>query len=298
MVWQSLQFLVSLWNDKRPFAPLWRLLKISEQIFNKQSHEEMSLPTDRCEPVAPPARPMFSIITVTYNAASTLPPTLRSVAEQTCGLYEHIIVDGASSDGTIELALKFENPRIRFSSAPDRGIYDAMNKGLADATGDYVIFLNAGDTFHTPETLQQIADEVMANDYPGVVYGQTDLVDADRRRIGPRHLTAPDNLTLQSFSNGMMVCHQAFVALRRITGPFNLNYRFSADYEWCIHVLQHSKRNVLIPEVIIDYLSEGMTTRNRRRSLMERFRIMCYYYGTVPTIMRHFRFALRFLKSK
>lgn len=243
-------------------------------------------------------RPLFSIITVTYNAEATLPPTLDSVASQTCDLYEHLVIDGDSTDGTLKLLRAFNNPLMGFHSSPDQGIYDAMNKGLAEARGDYVIFLNAGDTFHSRETLQLIADTIMEHDYPGVVYGQTDLVDTDRRRVGARHLTAPENLTLQSFAQGMVVCHQAFVALRKLTAPFDIRYRFSADYEWCIRVLQHSRCNILISEVIIDYLKEGMTTRNRRRSLMERFRIMSYYYGFFPTLLRHFRFIPRYLRNK
>ena len=245
-----------------------------------------------------PERPLFSIITVTYNAEATLPATIESVVSQTCSLYEHIIIDGESTDSTVEVARNATHPLMRFHSSPDEGIYDAMNKGLAEATGDYVIFLNAGDTFNSPGTLQRIADTIMGNDYPGIVYGQTDIVDDRRRRLGPRHLTAPEHLTLKSFADGMVVCHQAFVALRRITAPYDLRYRFSADYEWCIRVLQHSRRNVLLPEVIIDYLNEGTTTRNHRRSLIERFRIMCYYYGTFPTLLRHVRFAARALKRK
>lgn len=244
------------------------------------------------------ARPLFSVITVTYNAGSSLKPTLESVASQTCGLYEHLIIDGASTDGTTETAQLFQNRRKRVFSSPDKGIYDAMNKGLAEASGDYVIFLNAGDTFHSPDTLQTIADIIMDNDYPGVVYGQTDLVDSQRRRVGERHLSAPDNLTLDSFADGMVVCHQAFVALRQITSNYDLRYRFSADYEWCIRVLQHSRRNVPVGKVIVDYLNEGMTTRNHRRSLMERFRIMAYYYGWPRAVWNHLRFIPRYLQRK
>lgn len=248
------------------------------------------------KPEAP--RPLFSIITVTYNAEQTIAPTIDSVAAQTCDLYEHLIIDGNSSDSTIDIIRRRMHPRLSFRSAPDRGIYDAMNKGLANATGDYVLFLNAGDTLHSPDTLQHVADTIMENDYPGIVYGQTDIVDSQRRRLGARHLTAPDTLTLRSFADGMVVCHQAFVVLRRIAEPYDLRWRFSADYEWCIRVLQHSRRNVLLPEVIADYLNEGTTTRNWRRSLAERFRIMCYYYGFWPTALRHIKFLGRYLRRK
>lgn len=96
----------------------------------------------------------------------------------------------------------------------------------------------------------------------------------------------------------MVVCHQAFVVLRKLAQDYDLKYRFSSDYEWCIRCLQRSRRNVYVPAVIIDYLSEGVTTANRKASLMERFRIMCYYYGFFPTLMRHFAFLPRFLKQR
>ncbi|MDE6331443.1 MAG: glycosyltransferase [Muribaculaceae bacterium] len=225
-------------------------------------------------------------------------PTIESVDAQTCRLYEHIVVDGASTDGTQDFLSAHTNPLRRVVSEPDRGIYDAMNKGLGMARGEYVVFLNAGDSFHSPETLQRLADVAMDRDFPGIIYGQTDLVDHTRQRIGERHLRAPETLTYKSFANGMLVCHQAFVALRRITAPFNLRYRFSADYDWCIRCLQHSRRNEYVPDVLVDYLNEGATTANHRKSLMERFRIMSRYYGFWPTVCRHFGFIPRYLKFK
>lgn len=245
-----------------------------------------------------PTSPLFSIITVTYNAEATLPRTLASVKEQTCQLFEYIVMDGASTDGTVALARKSGIDSLRLHSQPDKGIYDAMNRGLDIATGEYLIFLNAGDAFHSSGTLQKIADAVMDNDFPGIVYGQTDIVDISGNRLGARHLTAPDNLTLDSFRNGMVVCHQAFIPLRRISSHYDLRYRYSADYEWCIRCLQHSRRNLFVDDVIIDYLNEGTTTRNHRRSLRERFRIMCYYYGTLPTIWRHLSFIPRYLRRR
>lgn len=242
--------------------------------------------------------PLFSVITVTYNAEKELPATLRSVREQTFDSLEHLIVDGASSDATLRIANSGAPEWQRIVSSPDKGLYDAMNKGLDMASGEYVVFLNAGDTFHSPGTLKLLADAIIDNDFPGVVYGQTDLVDSSGQRVASRHLTAPTELTYDSFKEGMVVCHQAFVVLRRITEYFDLSYRFSADYEWCIRVLQHSRNNCYVNAVLVDYLMEGMTTRNRRASLMERFRIMCYYYGTIPTIRRHFGFLGRFLRRR
>ena len=170
-----------------------------------------------------------------------------------------------------------------------------MNKGMGLSRGKYLIFLNAGDKFHSEDSLRQITDAIRANDFPGVVYGQTNLVDSDGKYLGPRHLTAPERLTLRDFAGGMKVCHQAFVALKRIAPLYNTAWRFSADYEWCIRVLQHSRRNVYTGTVLIDYLSEGATTRNRKASLIERYKIMCRYYGRVSTTLRHLGFAPRFV---
>lgn len=243
--------------------------------------------------------PLFSIITATYNAADTVGRTLASVDAQTFADYEHIVVDGASADGTTGLVNAAENPARRMISEPDRGLYDAMNKGIATAAGRYLIFLNAGDKFHSPDTLKLLADAVAREDSPGIVYGQTLIVDDAGRTVGERHLRAPAELTLKSFARGMLVCHQAFVPLRRIAGFYNLKYRYSADYEWCIRCLQHSRKNVgLTDTYLVDYLSEGLTTRHRLPSLMERFRIMSYYYGFFSTVCRHFGFVVRALRRR
>ncbi len=242
--------------------------------------------------------PLFSIITVSYNAADAIAPTLQSVKNQTCKLYEYFVIDGGSTDDTVRLAEASGIENMTIISEPDDGIYDAMNKGLGIAKGDYVIFLNAGDSFHNANILQCIADAIMDNDYPGIVYGQTQIVDSNRKRLGDRHLSAPAVLTLDSFKNGMVVCHQAFVALRKIVDNFDTRLKFSADYKWCIHCLQRSKRNCYVDRILVDYLSVGTTTANHRASLCERFKIMAHYYGLLPTILRHVKFLFRDLKRR
>lgn len=243
--------------------------------------------------------PLFAIITATYNAGDTIERTLASIDSQTFTDYEHLIVDGASTDDTLAIAGRYPSKLRRVVSEPDHGIYDAMNKGITLTKGQYLIFLNAGDKFHDSDSLRKIAGAIKANDLPGVVYGQTNIVDDKGKYLGPRHLTAPDSLTLKSFADGMLVCHQAFIALRKVAGFYNLKYRFSADFDWCIRCLQHSRTNVgLGNTVLIDYLSEGLTTRNHKASLAERFRIMTYYYGLIPTIIRHVKFAVRDWKRR
>lgn len=243
--------------------------------------------------------PLFSIITICYNAGHTIGRTLDSVASQTFRDYEHIIVDGASTDETLDIVSAAPGAgQRRVQSEPDDGLYDAMNKGVGLASGRYLIFMNAGDKFHSHDTLGVIARSIVDNDMPGIVYGQTNLVDDEGRFLSERHLTAPENLRLKDFARGMLVCHQAFVALRRIAPYYNLKYRFSADYDWCIQCLMHSRKNVNTGEVLVDYLAEGVTTANRRRSLMERFRIMSMYYGFWPTAFRHLGFIFRFMSHE
>ncbi|MBR5844015.1 MAG: glycosyltransferase [Bacteroidaceae bacterium] len=238
------------------------------------------------------AQPLFSIITITFNAATTLPATLRSVEEQTFTNYEYIVVDGASRDNTVALVEASQLP-VRMVSEPDKGLYDAMNKGLKMATGEYLIFLNAGDSFHAPDTLQRVA-EAIGNNRPGVVYGETAIVDANRNFLMMRRLQAPEKLSWRSFKQGMLVCHQAFIARRDIAPLYDLKYRYSADVDWCIRCMKQTDELLNTHLTLIDYLNEGETTRHHRASLKERFAVMCHHYGTISTALRHIGFALRY----
>ena len=241
--------------------------------------------------------PLFSIITVTWNAAGVIGPTISSVERQTSSDYELLIIDGASTDATLDIVGKASIASLRVFSEPDNGLYDAMNKGIARARGRYVMFLNAGDAFADDTVLARLA--VLAGDNPGVIYGQTQLVDAQRQVVGQRHLTAPKRLTAASFLNGMVVCHQAFIVRRDLAPEYDLRYRLSADYDWCIRVLKKSPANAYAgKEPIISYLAEGMTTRHHRASLWERYRIMCRHYGTAKATLAHLGFIPRYLKRR
>ena len=241
--------------------------------------------------------PLFSIITVTWNAADTIRPTLESVQRQTSSDYELLIIDGASTDDTLSIVRQASIAGLRVFSEPDGGLYDAMNKGITRARGRYVMFLNAGDALADDTVLARLA--MLTGDNPGVIYGQTQLVDTRREVVGQRHLTAPKRLSVDSFLNGMVVCHQAFVARRDLVPEYDLRYRLSADYDWCIRVLKASNLNVYAGrKPIISYLAEGMTTRHHRASLWERYRIMCHHYGTLRATMAHLGFIPRYLKRR
>lgn len=241
--------------------------------------------------------PLFSIITVTWNAADVITPTLESVQRQTSSDYEMLIIDGASTDDTLAIVRQASIASLRVFSEPDKGLYDAMNKGIARARGRYIVFLNAGDAFADDAVLARLARLVADN--PGVIYGQTQLVDSSRNVVGSRHLTAPKRLTAASFLRGMVVCHQAFFARRDLVPQYDLQYKLSADYDWCIKILRKSQRNAYAGEApIISYLADGMTTRHHRASLRERYRIMCRHYGTVKAILSHLSFIPRYVKRR
>lgn len=240
--------------------------------------------------------PLISVITVTYNAAKVIDKTLKSLKEQSFKDFEHLIIDGASKDETISIINNCNLPQTNLVSEPDKGLYDAMNKGLKKAKGKYVIFLNAGDSLHSSETLSKYAEK--AKEDKDIIYGDTQIVNKNGEFIGMRHLSAPGKLTKNSFTNGMLICHQAFMVKKELTTPYNLSYRFSADYDWCINCIEKSKSEncVNLKEVTIDYLSDGLTDKNKIKSLKERFRIMSNHYGFLPTLFRHIGFAARALK--
>lgn len=242
------------------------------------------------------AEPTITIITVCYNAASTIGRTLRSVACQTYTRIEYIIMDGASKDETLQIVSEIV-PWAKVQSEPDKGIYDAMNKGLRLATGDYVWFLNAGDALPEATTVEAMVGRMLHPDFagvlPDVVYGDTRLIDAEDRDLGLRRLRPPRDLNWRSFRHGMLVCHQSFIARRDLAEPYDLRYRFSSDVDWCIRVMKRARVYCRIDSPLSLYLNEGTTTANHRASLIERFRIMCKHYGTIPTVLQHIRFLFR-----
>ncbi|WP_418794190.1 glycosyltransferase family 2 protein [Phocaeicola coprophilus] len=242
--------------------------------------------------------PKFSIITVTYNAGAVLEDTIQSVITQTYRNVEYIIVDGGSKDHTLDIINRYREHIHTLVSEPDKGLYDAMNKGIHLATGDYLCFLNAGDELHEDDTLQLMVHSITGTELPDVLYGETAIVDEEGHFLRMRRLSAPENLNWKSFKDGMLVCHQAFFPRRELAEPYDLRYRFSADFDWCIRIMKksHTLHNTHL--TLIDYLNEGMTTRNHRASLHERFRIMCRHYGYLSTLARHAWFALRLLLKK
>ncbi|MCH5229584.1 MAG: glycosyltransferase [Muribaculaceae bacterium] len=239
---------------------------------------------------------LISIITVTYNAENTISKTLSSLKAQSYQDFEHIVIDGNSSDSTLKIVNEFGLPQTILRSEPDKGLYDAMNKGLKLASGKYVLFLNSGDVFHSFNTLEHYAKEALKG--KDIIYGDTIIVNEKGEKIADRHLSAPEVLNKKTFSEGMLVCHQAFMAKKELSPFYDLRYKFSADYDWSVKCIGNSQSDNCenLHEVTIDYLNEGITDKNKWRSLRERFSIMKRHYGLPLTAIRHLTFIFRALK--
>lgn len=256
----------------------------------------------------------FTIITCTYNASDVLRRTLESVMEQDYISVEHLIIDGKSKDNSVLISKRYKEDNdtantgheVIISSEPDMGLYDAMNKGIARATGDYLVFLNAGDCFHSKDTLSYVASCVGENEVlPAVLYGDTDIVDDNGNFIRPRRLVPPEKLSWRSFRNGMLVCHQSFYARADIAKTILYDfasYRLSADVDWCIRIMKEGQKRGLplrrVHAVLTDYLDGGMSVKNHKASLKERFMVMRKHYGLITTIVMHCFFIFRAVIKK
>jgi hypothetical protein len=165
-----------------------------------------------------------------------------------------------------------------------------MNKGLAMAKGDFVLFLNAGDYFYGPDTLQRVADQIAPE--VDVIYGETLLEDDDRNPVGTRSEATvhqlPKRLDAGSFRLGMNVCHQAFYARRAICEPYQLQYKLSADIDWCIAVLKKARKTARVEgDPVARYLTGGVSKQKHQQGLNERFAILRAHYVLIPTILAH-----------
>ena len=249
----------------------------------------------------------LTYVTITYQAVKVLQRTLDSVLHQDYSEITHLIIDGASTDGTLEMVNDYiersnaanNGHKVLLMSEPDNGIYDAMNKGLRSIDGDYVCFLNAGDFLPAPDIASRIISAVENSPLPSVLYGDTDIVDSEGNFLHHRRLSPPEHLTWKSFRQGMLVCHQAFYARTdfAIATPFDQQYRYSADVDWCIRVMKAAaKENVPLLNlhmVVVNYTQEGQTTLHHRESLLERYRVMEHHYGRIQTFFLHCWFVIR-----
>lgn len=244
-------------------------------------------------------RPCLSIITVVYNNVKDIERTMLSVLEQSYPNIQYIVIDGLSTDGTLEIINQYKDRIAMIVSEKDNGIYDAMNKGLALATGDYVLFMNSGDEIYSPDTVEKV---FVSSPDADIYYGETEMYDENWVSLGRRRHRSPDRLTFKSFRYGMSVSHQAIYIRRSITSPYDLQYALSADIDWILRSLKKAKRIVNTNRYVAKYMVGGMSKKKHRQSLVERFRIFKKHYGLLPNLFNHIfiaaNLALYYLKHR
>jgi glycosyltransferase involved in cell wall biosynthesis len=244
-------------------------------------------------------KPKLSVITIVYNNVRDIERTMLSVLGQTYTNIEYIIVDGLSNDGTLQVINKYQDRISKLISEKDNGIYDAMNKGLATATGDYVIFMNSGDEFYAADTVAKVFSTA---DDADIYYGETEMIDDSGQSLGQRRHQAPAAFTWRDFKYGMSISHQAIYIRRTLTEPFDSRYQLSADIDWIIRAAKKAHKIVNVNRYVAKYLVGGMSKKRHRQSLQERFNIMQRYYGLIPTVLNHFMIAFNlgwyWLKNK
>lgn len=212
----------------------------------------------------------LSIITVCYNSADTIAATLASVASQTHADIEHIVIDGASTDSTLEQIQQHGQHITVLVSEPDGGIYDAMNKGIALATGDIVCFLNADDRYASPKVLADIALQMQLEQLDAlagdVAFFRAEAPEHMVRRYSSSHFK-PERLAW-----GWMPSHPALFIRRKVyqyVGPFRTDYRIAGDYEWITRAFKHGNlRYQYRAEVLTHMQMGGISTRGWRNTLL------------------------------
>lgn len=241
-----------------------------------------------------------SVITVVWNAATELERTLSNLSalDRSAAELEVVVIDGASTDGTPEVMERYRELISYGVSEPDGGLYDAMNKGIRAATGDYLWFVNAGDTVYGTDVLTKLfgAGEPRADVY----YGEALIVSPEGVALGLRRKRLPrGGLTWRSLERGMVVCHQSFIVRREIAPLYDTQrYALAADIDWVIECLKRASTVRDTGSILSCFATGGVSTRRRRASWRERWNIMVRHYGLARTLRSHAGFVWGLLRDK
>ncbi|MCC6454286.1 MAG: glycosyltransferase [Caldilineaceae bacterium] len=228
-----------------------------EMSTEKMTAERMTNPSTQSH-----ERPFFSIITISRNAETLIGPTLQSVTDQqgVAGLVEHWVVDGASTDGTLDVVRQF--PHVRYLSEPDKGITDAFNKGMRLATGRYILYLNCDDIFCDDRVLADLYHFAQGYNLPDWIIGRWYVRRLDGRidLIKPKFPFASWNLFL-----GPRICHQGVLLKRDLQeqmGGFDLGFRMAMDYDLWARLAEAGYQITNFDRPLIIYADGGLSARH------------------------------------
>jgi glycosyltransferase involved in cell wall biosynthesis len=240
------------------------------------------------------SNPVFSIITVVFNRKESLEKTILSVINQTYKNINFVIIDGGSTDGTIDVIKKYSNNISYWVSETDNGIYDAMNKGLKAAKGDYVWFINSGDEIFDKDILLKLK---VLNISPDIYYGDIAYIDENGNYLGTRKLKKPPEVfTWKNLLYGMVVSHQSFLIKRDKAVYFDTNYKHCADIDWMINSMKNCLDIFNTKLTLAKFLVGGYSKRNIIKSNRERYRILSKNFGFFQVIRSHIGMGINFMK--
>jgi glycosyltransferase involved in cell wall biosynthesis len=228
----------------------------------------------------------FSIITVCRNSEKMLPKAMESLIAQGYKDYEWVVIDGASTDSTLRIAQSFSSGPSVVISEPDKGIYDAMNKGIANARGEYIFFLNSDDALHDKDVLSDVSAWLDQN--PGIDFLYGDVINIKLDGNWLRNFGHVNKHNIMEYS----ICHQAIFAKRTLfkaVGTFDLRFKFNADYDWMIRVFRHGAYCVHIDRCMAFFSDGGAHLVDKAYTQKERQSVRLQYMGKS-------RLALRSLK--
>lgn len=241
--------------------------------------------------------PRISIITVTYNSAALLEQTIVSIASQSYGNIEFLVIDGKSSDNTPEILQQNREIISYLVSEPDAGIYDAMNKGLKAATGDYVLFLNAGDYFYDDRSLKNLI--CSAGEPFDVLYGDIQLVGTNGSMHHHRALQF-SNENLLKFGTGVL-CHQAVLVRREIAPLYDTRYVYKGELNWYFDILQNKPDLSCFhyTEPLVYYFLGGKGYQHFLRNRLEWYTLLVKRFGVRSVFNSHFlKFICRDFRNR
>lgn len=233
----------------------------------------------------------LSIVTAVKNRKKDLFVTLKSIFDQTYPSIELIVIDGGSTDGTVELIQQYQDRIAYWVSEPDYNVYDAMNKGLRQTTGDWVLFLNAGDTFCNTSVVSQVFSQSLQD--IKFIYGDTCLVTELGEEI--RYLKA-EHLTYYSLSKGMIACHQAMFVKHDICPEYNLKWFYKGELNWAMDIFQSldMKHVLYLPVGIVNYQMSAYSMSLFYKHFFQLITLVFQRYGIAVLILRIPRYLRRF----
>ncbi len=214
------------------------------------------------------SKPTITIVTVVYNGMNLIEKTIQSVVSQTYPL-QYIVVDGASTDGTLDVVRRYDAQIAKWVSAKDSGIYDAMNKGVVLASGDWVCFLNCGDVFVDEHIVAKVAENIALHNNPDILYGDIFTKNANGDlRLKPAK--EPCNL------HRMYFCHQASFSKRALleSHPFDLKHKLSADFKFFKECFYRNCSFVHIHQPLVVYDMTGISNTHREAGIRDNIEVI------------------------